>query len=44
MIKKIGKQFLNGELNLTKVSFPIKLMVPKSVLESSTMGCMIYYM
>ena len=39
MIKKIGKDFFSGQLNLTRISFPIKLMVPKSILESSTMGC-----
>jgi hypothetical protein len=39
MIKLIGKKIISGDLNLTRISFPIKAMVPKTALESSTLGC-----
>jgi hypothetical protein len=32
MIKIIGKKIISGDFNLTKVSFPIKAMVPKTAL------------
>ena len=32
MIKLIGKKIISGELNLTRISFPIKAMVPKTAL------------
>jgi hypothetical protein len=38
IIKQVGKQILSGKLNLTRVSFPIRAMIPKSVLESSIHG------
>jgi hypothetical protein len=34
IILEIGKKILTGKLNLTKITFPIKAMVPKSVLEN----------
>jgi hypothetical protein len=34
MLKTIGKKLLNGDFNLTTVSFPIKCMCAKSTLES----------
>lgn len=39
MIKLIGKKLISGDLNLTRISFPIKAMVPKTALENSTLGC-----
>ena len=39
MIKLIGKKIISGDLNLTRISFPIKAMVPKTALENSTLGC-----
>lgn len=33
MIKQIGKKMLSGDFNLTTVSFPIKIMLPLSILE-----------
>ena len=33
IIKEIGKRILTGQLNLTTISFPIKGMIPKSVIE-----------
>ena len=38
MIKLIGKKLISGDLNLTRISFPIKAMVPKTALENSTMA------
>ncbi len=35
MIKLIGKKVLSGSLSLTKISFPIKSMIPKSALETA---------
>jgi len=31
----VGKKILTGQLNLTKISFPISAMIPKSTLETS---------
>lgn len=42
MIKLIGKKLISGDLNLTRISFPIKAMVPKTELENSTMACIFY--
>lgn len=42
MIKLIGKKIVSGDLNLTRISFPIKAMVPKTELENSTMACIFY--
>jgi len=39
MIKIVGKKIISGDLNLTRISFPIKVMVPKTALENSTMSC-----
>ena len=39
MIKIVGKKIISGDLNLTRISFPIKAMVPKTALENSTMSC-----
>lgn len=36
MIKEIGRRIITGEMNLTKVSFPIKAMVPRTALETAT--------
>jgi hypothetical protein len=35
IIKLIGKKILSGNLNLTKISFPIRVMVPKTALETA---------
>ena len=35
IVKQIGKKILTGSLNLTKISFPIKAMIPKTALETS---------
>ena len=35
IVKQIGRKILNGNFNLTKVSFPIKSMVPKTLLENA---------
>lgn len=43
MIKLIGKKIISGDLNLTRISFPIKAMVPKTALENSTLGCIFIY-
>jgi hypothetical protein len=32
MIKLIGKKILSGDMNLTRISFPIRAMVPKTAL------------
>lgn len=34
MIKLIGKKILNGDFNLTTISFPIKVMLPKTILQT----------
>lgn len=39
IIYEIGKRILSGKLNLTKITFPIKAMVPKSVLENVVHSC-----
>jgi hypothetical protein len=36
MIKEIGKKLITGDMNLTKISFPIKAMVPRTALETAT--------
>jgi hypothetical protein len=33
IIKAVGKKILSGSFNLTTVSFPIKCMCPRSMLE-----------
>ena len=38
MVKQIGKKILSGSLNLTKVSFPIRVMIPKTALETAVHG------
>ncbi|CAD8133891.1 unnamed protein product [Paramecium octaurelia] len=42
MVKQIGKKILSGSLNLTKVSFPIRVMIPKTALETSVHGTSIF--
>ena len=39
MIKIVGKKIISGDLNLTRISFPIKAMVPRTALENSTFSC-----
>lgn len=39
MIKIVGKKIISGDLNLTRISFPIKAMVPRTALENSTVSC-----
>jgi hypothetical protein len=34
IIKQIGKKIISGDFNLTTVSFPIKVMLPMSILET----------
>ena len=33
ILKNVGKKILSGKFNLTTISFPIKCMCPKSMLE-----------
>lgn len=33
VIKEVGKKILSGDLNLTRISFPVKAMIAKSALE-----------
>ncbi len=33
ILKSVGKKILSGKFNLTTISFPIKCMCPKSMLE-----------
>lgn len=35
VLKTIGKKLISGDFNLTKVSFPIKVMIPKTALETT---------
>ena len=35
----MGKKIISGDLNLTRISFPIKAMVPRTALENSTFSC-----
>ena len=42
MIKLIGRKILSGELNLTKISFPIKACAPKTALQNSIDCCTIF--
>ncbi|KAL4463958.1 hypothetical protein ABPG74_005895 [Tetrahymena malaccensis] len=35
IVKQIGRKILSGSLNLTKISFPIKAMIPKTALETA---------
>lgn len=42
MIKIIGRRILSGELNLTKISFPIKACSPKTALQNSIESCVIF--
>ena len=39
MIGAIGRKIISGDLNLLKVSFPVKANVPKTALYNSTMSC-----
>ncbi len=39
IILEIGKRILSGKLNLTKITFPIKAMVPRSILENVVHSC-----
>ena len=32
MLKLIGKKVLSGDMSLTRISFPIRAMVPKTAL------------
>ena len=34
ILKSVGKKILSGQFNLTTISFPIKCMCPKSILET----------
>lgn len=34
LIKQIGKKILSGDLNLTTISFPIKVMLPLTILQT----------
>ena len=47
MIQEIGRKLISGTFNLTTVSFPIRAMIPKSVLETCLQGSalkIIYYL
>jgi hypothetical protein len=34
IIKQIGKKIISGDFNLTTVSFPIKVMIPLTILQT----------
>lgn len=36
--KEIGRKILSGNFNLTRISFPIKISIPKTALETSIHG------
>ncbi len=38
LIKQIGKKILSGDFNLTTISFPIKVMVPLTILQTIAMS------
>lgn len=40
ILKTVGKQILTGKFNLTTVSFPIKCMCPKSIMEAMALIAM----
>ena len=42
MVKLIGKKILSGELNLTKISFPLKACAPRTALMNSIECCKIF--
>lgn len=42
IIKDIGKKILTGSFNLTKVSFPIRVMIPKTALETAVHATSIF--
>lgn len=42
MVKIIGRKILSGELNLTKISFPIKACAPKTALQNSIDSSVIF--
>lgn len=46
ILKCVGKKILSGKFNLTTISFPIKCMCPKSMLEvmATISGCNPYYL
>lgn len=42
ILQQIGKKLLNGDLNLTRITFPIKAMVAKSALEKTFYSAMFF--
>ena len=42
MIKDIGMKIITGQFSLTKISFPIKGMVPRTSLETATYGSCLF--
>jgi hypothetical protein len=42
IIKEIGRKILTGSFNLTKISFPIKSSIPKTALETSVHGTLLF--
>ncbi len=42
VIAQIGKKILSGDLNLTRISFPIKAMVAKSALENTLQSAIFF--
>lgn len=42
MIKDIGMKIISGKFSLTKISFPIKGMVPRTSLETATYGSCLF--
>lgn len=34
LVKAIGKKIISGDFNLTTIPFPIKVMIPKTILEN----------
>ena len=43
VVKQIGKKLLNGDTNLTRISFPIKAMSAKTAGESIMYGCNLHF-
>lgn len=42
IIARIGRSILQGKLNLTKISFPIKAMIPESALQKSLNSTLLF--
>jgi len=41
ILREVGRKVLKGDINLTRISFPIKCMQPKTALETTIAGAMV---